>query len=168
MKVALEHYNPDWKRQFEEEKQLLTTQLADLEIRIEHIGSTAVEGLCAKPTIDIMIGVHQFELVDGMIYRIEALGYEYIEKYNEVMPQRRFFQKNKDGLRTHHLHVVEAGSDFWVRHLKFRDHLRTSEQDRNRYSELKQELATRDWNDRNEYAAAKSDFIRAMRMNRQH
>lgn len=160
MKVTVERYDPNWTDRFRKEEQLLKQQLSDVEATIEHIGSTAVEGLCAKPTIDMMIGLKQFEMADRLIDSLEALGYEYMDRYNDVMPHRRFFQKSKDGVRTHHIHMVEVASDFWVRHLRFRDHLRECKEDRDRYAQLKMQLAERDWNDRNEYALAKTGFIR--------
>ena len=77
-----------------------------------------------------------------------------------MMPYRRFFTKRQNGQSTHNVHLVGIGTEFWLRHLAFRDHLRNNAGDRDKYYELKKELAKRDWKDGNEYAAAKSEFIR--------
>jgi len=160
MKINIEKYNPDWKKMFEDEKQSLLTILSGQGIKIEHIGSTAVEGLGAKPVIDIMVGLTNFRYTDDLIPKIIGLGYRYIKEYDSIMPYRRFFVKENHGIRTHHIHMVEIGTNFWVRHLKFRDHLRTNKMDREKYYQLKKELSKREWADGNEYAYAKSEFIK--------
>ena len=109
---------------FEEEKQLLQAVLGEVSAKVEHIGSTSVDRLAAKPIIDIMIGLTDFSVADGLVPRIETLGYEYIKKYEDEMPFRRFFVKNLKGIRTHQIHMVEIDSEFWGRHLLFRDYLR--------------------------------------------
>ena len=160
MRIIIEKYNPKWKEKFETEKQLLIKNLKFLDIEIEHIGSTSVKGLGAKPIIDIMIGLKDFNLADQQIEKLEKTGYQYISKYNEIMPERRFFIKEIHGIRTHHLHMVERGKDFWIRHLKFREHLRQNKIYRKEYNRLKKELSKKDWTDGDEYANAKSEFIK--------
>ena len=162
MKITIENYNPNWRNRFETEKQLLIKTLSPLNIKIEHIGSTSVEGLAAKPIIDIMIGLENFNLADEQIEKIENLGYQYISKYEDIMPFRRFFVKENNGIRTHHIHMVEIGTKFWTRHLLFRDHLKINIDDRDKYCKLKKELAKQDWIDGDEYAKAKSEFIQAI------
>ncbi len=147
---------------FEEEKQLLQAVLGEGSVEVEHIGSTAVNGLAAKPIIDIMIGLPDFSVADKLVPRIEALGYEYIKKYEDEMPFRRFFVKNRKGIRTHHIHMVEINSEFWGRHLLFRDYLRQNPEIMNEYAALKKQLAEREWVDVNEYADAKTEFIRGI------
>ena len=75
---------------------------------IKHFGSTSVIGLAAKPVIDVMVGLPDFALADTLVPSIEALGYDYIAKYNSIMPFRRFFQKRQNGVSTHNLHMVET------------------------------------------------------------
>lgn len=162
MKIYLEEYNPYWKTLFDTEKQLLISTLIDLNIVVEHIGSTSVKGLRAKPVIDIMIGLEDFNLADKQIEKIEKLGYKYISIYEDTMPFRRFFTKSENGIRTHHIHMVEIGTDFWTRLLLFRDHIRKDKDDRNRYSELKTELAKQEWQNGNDYANAKTAFIKSI------
>ena len=160
MKIVLAKYNPEWKILFETEKLLLSQILSKIEI--EHIGSTAVEGLAAKPVIDIMMGLNDFNLANELIQKIENMGYSYVSKYEDTMPYRRFFTKDSNKKRTHQIHMVEIESDFWAKHLFFRDYLRMNKADRDKYSALKQELSTHDWKDVDEYANAKTSFIKSI------
>jgi GrpB-like predicted nucleotidyltransferase (UPF0157 family) len=105
MKVPIVEYRPQWRKMFEEEKQLLQAVLGEVSVKVEHIGSTSVDGLAAKPVIDIMVGLTDFSLADSLVSRIEALGYEYIKKYEDEMPFRRYFVKNLNGIRTHQIHT---------------------------------------------------------------
>jgi GrpB-like predicted nucleotidyltransferase (UPF0157 family) len=129
---------------------------------IEHIGSTAVPGLAAKPVIDILIGLPDFDLADELVARIVSMAYEYVQQYETDLPLRRFFRKERDGVRTHHIHMVGIGADFWTRHLLFRDQLRAHPEIASEYAALKLALAKRDWQDVNDYADAKTDFIRCI------
>lgn len=160
MKVSVVEYRPRWQKMFEEEKRLLQAVLGGAPALVEHIGSTAVAGLAAKPVIDIMIGLPDFSAADELVPRIEALGYDYIKKYEDEMPFRRYFAKNLNGIRTHQIHMVEIGSEFWGRHLLFRDYLRQNPLAANKYAILKKRLAGREWADVNEYADAKTEFIK--------
>ncbi len=98
--------------------------------------------------------------ISNSLYR--QLGYTYIAAYEDVMPYRRFFIKEKDGVRTHHIHMVEKDTEFWERHLAFRDCLRNNTLERQAYYKLKKELSSKEWKDGNDYAAAKTDFIRTI------
>ena len=162
MKIEIVEYCPEWARLFEEEKAALADALGQTEAIIEHIGSTAVPGLAAKPIIDIMIGLADFSIANSLVPPIIALGYDYIAEYESVMPERRYFQKNVDTKRTHHIHMVEIGSEFWQRLLLFRDYLRTNAKAMQVYAALKKSLATREWQDMNEYAYAKTEFVKDM------
>jgi len=159
MKVSVVEYRPEWQEMFEEEKQLLQTVLCEVSTKVEHIGSTAVNGLAAKPIIDIMIGLPDFSVADELVLRIEALSYEYFKKYEDEMPYRRYLAKNLNGIRTHQIHMVEIGGEFWIRHLLFRDYLQQNPKMANEYAALKKQLAEHDWVDVNEYADAKTKFI---------
>lgn len=160
MKVAIVAYRPEWRALFEVEQRTLQAALGRVAAQIEHVGSTAVVGLVAKPIIDVMIGLEDFSLADQLVPEIEALGYEYVQKYETVMPFRRFFTKERAGARTHQIHMVGIGTEFWERLILFRDYLRRNGEAAARYAALKQELAARDWTDVNEYADAKTEFVR--------
>jgi GrpB-like predicted nucleotidyltransferase (UPF0157 family) len=162
MKVSVVEYRPQWRKMFEEERHLLQTVFGEASIKIEHIGSTAVVGLAAKPIIDIMIGLPDFSAADKFVPKIEALGYEYFKKYEAEMPFRRYLAKDSNGVRTHQIHMVEIGGEFWERHLLFRDYLRQNPETANKYAVLKKRLAEREWEDVNEYADAKTEFIKGI------
>ncbi len=162
MKVHIEKYNPNWAAQFLKEYNLLVDLINESDVAIEHIGSTSVEGLGAKPVIDIMIGLKDFSTADYHIINIKKLGYNYISKYENVMPYRRFFIKEINGKRTHHIHMVEIDTNHWKRHIGFRDYLRNDKVVRDNYFELKMNLSKKEWSDRDEYTKAKTDFIRAI------
>jgi GrpB-like predicted nucleotidyltransferase (UPF0157 family) len=159
MKVLLTPYSPSWPRDFAAEKLFLQEHVS-LPIRIEHIGSTSVDGLCAKPIIDILIGVADESQLDIPVPEIQNLGYQYISRYEDVMPYRRFFTKEKNSVRTHQIHMVAYKSTFWIRHLQFRDYLRAHSEIAEEYAALKRQLAEQDWESVNDYADAKTDFIR--------
>jgi GrpB-like predicted nucleotidyltransferase (UPF0157 family)/GNAT superfamily N-acetyltransferase len=156
MKVILSNYNPEWVSLFQKEKKLIADKLGDKIVTIEHIGSTAVKGLGAKPIIDILLGVKKISEADEFIPKMEELGYEYRSHFENVMPYRRYFTKPGH----YHVHTVEVTSDFWRRHLLFRDYMRGHDDVRDAYFKTKKGLAEKDWDDVNDYAYAKTDFIK--------
>lgn len=162
MRVTVVEYSPVWPDLFEQEKRLLQSVLANTGAVIEHVGSTAVPGMAAKPIIDLMLGLRDFSQANSLIPKITAQGYLYISKHEDVMPDRRFFTKQQGQTKTHHIHMVEIGSDFWERHLLFRNYLRQNPEAARDYTALKKELTQREWRDGNEYANAKTEFIRGI------
>jgi GrpB-like predicted nucleotidyltransferase (UPF0157 family) len=160
MKVTVVEYRPEWRKMFEDEKRILQTTLGEIPAQIEHIGSTAVAGLAAKPIIDVLVGLEDFSIADNVVPKIEELGYEYIQKYEDEMPFRRFFKKEQDKIRTHNIHMVGIDSEFWERHILFRDYLRQNPDIAGQYASLKKELAGCEWDNVNEYADAKTEFIK--------
>ena len=137
-KVEVSKYNPDWVQQFAEEAAVLAGIFGEEIIKIHHIGSTAVPGMSAKPIIDIMPVVWDLGKVDRFTQEMELAGYE--AKGENGLPGRRYFQKGGD-LRSHHVHIYEAGSPEIVRHLAFRDYLRCHPDAVRAYSERKEQLA---------------------------
>jgi GrpB-like predicted nucleotidyltransferase (UPF0157 family) len=156
--VAIHPYNDEWPRLFEEERAAIAAALGDGALAIEHIGSTSVPGLAAKPIIDIAIAATSFEDSIVFIEPLAALGYEHKGEFG--IPRRRYFRKGDP--RTHQIHVFEIGGDEWRRHLHFRDHLRSNPASARAYETLKRELAIAHANDREAYTDAKSDFVRAV------
>jgi len=161
MKVIIAPYDTNWPTMFAQERTRLADALCDHFVDIQHIGSTSVPGLAAKPIIDILIAVRTLDEADQFCVRpIVALGYEYVKEFERETPMRRYFRKeNADGVRTHHIHLVEIDSDWWTRHLLFRDYLRVHTEARHAYEAHKRELADREWTTSNDYAEAKTDFI---------
>ncbi len=162
MKIILSEYDSQWPVLFEREKEKLLSVIGNLNPTIEHVGSTSVPDLLAKPIIDIMAGVPDFSCADDLVLKIQDLGYTYISRYEDEMPYRRFFKKPESNIVTHHIHMVEINSDFWIRHLLFRDYLRENQVTALKYADLKRQLAQKEWEDSNDYADAKSDFIRSV------
>lgn len=184
MKIKFEKYNPLWKQTFGQLKDELTGVIGFVRPVIEHIGSTSVEGLSAKPIIDILVGLDSENDLDKITQPLMDRGYVYYEKYNEMMPYLRFFTKHKVDLREFllpvligkddnipgdslehnyrlaHIHALPFDSEHWIRHIAFRDYLRTHADVREAYQELKEQLSTREWSDGNEYNEGKDDFIK--------
>lgn len=108
-RVIVVPYDPDWPRRFERERAVLATIFAGSEADIRHVGSTAVHGLGAKPVIDVMIGVSQLVEAGNCSAALEAAGYEYVQKYERELPERRDFRKPRLGSSACHLHCVDQG-----------------------------------------------------------
>lgn len=157
--VVIESYDPDWPAAFEAERGRLLAVLGDPAFRIEHVGSTSVPGLGAKPIIDMLLGGPSLEAVEARIPDLCACGYDYIPEHEAVLPQRRYLAWPRTRPRRFHLHGVVRGGDFWVDHLLFRDALRASPDRAAAYLALKHELAGRFQDDRESYTEGKTAFI---------
>ena len=157
--VVIVPYNPEWSREFEQERARLEETFASTNAVIEHIGSTAVPGLAAKPVIDIMVGVAALSKAEARIESLRAHGYEYVPAYEAQLPHRRYFRKPLAEPRTHHLHCVLTGSSFWQDQLVFRDYLRAHPAVAQAYATLKRDLASLYAVDRQAYSDGKSEFI---------
>jgi GrpB-like predicted nucleotidyltransferase (UPF0157 family) len=156
--IVIEPYDSSWPLRFEAEKALLASALsAWLAGPIEHIGSTAVPGLAAKPVIDIMAAVADLASSKPAIDALKSLSYCYFDYKSDEM---HWFCKPSDIERTHHLHLVPFGGRLWSERLSFRDLLRRDAEVCRAYAELKLALADRYRNDREAYTDAKTEFIR--------
>jgi len=160
--VVIVEYDPQWPTLYEEEKDRILAVVGRVIVAVEHIGSTAVPGLGAKPIIDIMAAVPHLADAEQCIEPLETIGYEYVPEYNDIIPERRYFHKGPPEGRTHHLHIVELTSEFWERHLLFRDFLRTHPEEAQQYDLLKKELAVRFRSNREAYTDAKTSFIESV------
>ena len=144
-----------WHDLFAEEEDRLRVAVGEYALAIEHVGSTAICGLWAKPIIDIAVAVREIADAGRCVIPLERIGYEY--RGEQGIPGRHLFGKGEP--RTHHLHLVEMGSDFWRSHLLFRDYLRQHREVRERYEKLKRELAQKHEEDREAYTEGKAEFI---------
>lgn len=161
-RVIVAPADPAWAVRYRIEAQLLRVILSELDPGVEHIGSTAVPGLAAKPVIDLLIGVPGLERFAPYAHRLAAYGYEYDPDQERVVPDRRFFKRVVAGVRTHHLHVVERNGPLWQRYLGFRDALRADTALAHRYAQLKLTLAERYPEDREAYTAGKTSFVQGV------
>lgn len=172
--ILIADYDPAWQARFEAERGLILSVAGNALVAIEHVGSTAVAGLAAKPIIDIMPGLRSLDDAPAVIAALASIGYEYVPEFEHDsalgpgLPDRRYFRKDIDGERAFHLHMVEKGSEFWTRHLMFRNYLRVVPREAKAYAELKRQLAgeynahlTSDSNINVGYTDRKTDFVEA-------
>ena len=139
-------------------KDELTSALGQLAIGIEHVGSTSVEGLSAKPIIDIDVVIEDYTVLEEVVSALGAIGYRH--EGDLGIPGREAFKYDgKDHLRKHHLYVCPADSPELKRHVSFRDYLRTHSDAVREYSHIKEEGAKRYPNDIERYIEHKSPFI---------
>jgi len=155
--VHIVPYDESWPARFVQECAALQRVIGHLIVgAIEHVGSTAVPGLAAKPVIDIMAGVANLENSRSAITLLPSIEYNYFPYRPESM---HWFCKPSPSFRTHHLHLVPFGSLLWVERLAFRDYLRIHADVAAEYSDLKRRLATEYRFDREGYTDAKGPFV---------
>ena len=157
--VRLTPYDPSWPGMFEIERERLLLMFPGEFIDIQHIGSTAVYGLTAKPIIDILAGVSSMSAAEDLIKPLCRSGYTTSAEFNATLPDSRWFMRWPNGHRTHHLHVAVHGGNFWIQRLRFRDSLRANPALAAQYSQLKLTLAESHRSDREAYTDAKAKFV---------
>jgi GrpB-like predicted nucleotidyltransferase (UPF0157 family) len=183
LKIEVTAYQHFWPALFTEEKRQIQQALGHIAAQVEHIGSTAVKGLPAKPIIDILLGVREMHQLNELIELMQAAGYTYYKKYEEAMPYRRYFVKflasvakeipelvDVDDLfklsdtckSVVHIHAMEIGTYHWERHLAFRDYLRVHVEARQKYGDWKLHLSGLDFEDSLAYNAAKNTVVQAI------
>ncbi len=150
--VDIEKYNAI----FNEEKRKLAELLAGYYVAIEHVGSTSIPGLVAKPIIDIAVGIVDFKKIDDIISIMEK---EYVFLSDRGEEKRKIFVKYDGDYITHHIHIEEFGKQSWINHVEFRNKLLMSEKLREEYAELKKSLMSQYENERDKYTAGKAAFI---------
>lgn len=150
---------PEWAQRFSSERSRLFAALRDAALDIQHIGSTAVSGISAKPILDIAIAIRSYESGHVLVPRLEALGYRY--RGENGIPRRHYFVLGAPR-RTHHVHVLEHDSAEWRRHLAFRDGLLGSPADAARYSAFKSRCMAEASGSREEYQRLKTPFFDAV------
>ena len=165
--VRVVEYDLSWPAVYEDEKKRILAACREWLVGIEHIGSTSVPGLAAKPVIDVMAAIATLDDTCSIIEPLAALGYDYVPEYEVEFPERRYFRKGRRGSEgdKYHLHVVQLDSEFWRRHLAFRDYLRSHPETAREYAELKRHLAARHGTDMDGYTDAKSEFILGIQEN---
>ena len=157
--VRIGAYDAAWPSVFDAERTRLRGVLGAVAVRIEHVGSTAVPGLAAKPVIDVQLSVSSFEPPDAYRDPLQALGYHY--RSDDEQEHRFFALDGPNGDRAVNLHVCESGGEWERRHLAFRDALRSDPDLRARYEAEKRRVAALHADDSLAYADAKTPWIRA-------
>ncbi len=153
--VKLEPHSEQWHQLVADANARLRQVIGDCVVAIEHIGSTSICGISAKPIIDIAVSVEKIADGERCAKALEGIGYEYRGEHG--IAGRCYFVKGEP--RSHHLHMVESGSDFWTSHLLFRDYLRSSASAAEEYDKLKKELARKYVENREAYQKGKTNFI---------
>jgi GrpB-like predicted nucleotidyltransferase (UPF0157 family) len=155
---AIHPYDPDWPNRFASEARRIEVALDPIAMRLEHVGSTAVPGLAAKPVIDIQVSVRSMSPREAYRRPLEELGYQWgIDPWTD---EHEFFSLDEDGERRFHIHVCPEGSNWERRHVTFREWLREHPDDAASYERLKRQLAEMHPRDTYSYADAKTSFIR--------
>ena len=161
--ITIAPYCNSWPTAFEAEAWALQSALGSDALRIEHVGSTSVPGLDAKPVIDIQVSVRSLDLIARYCQVLSQLDYRFISvgDFDLIYP---FFSKPSVSPSTHHVHLCLAGGHQELKHIAFRNHLRASPQDAAEYVNLKRRLAAKHRGDtlasREAYSLSKSEFVR--------
>ena len=156
-------YDPVWPREYRQEADLIAEALAGVPHSIEHIGSTAVPGMPAKPVIDLMVGVADYRRFDEIREALQAMGYVWDPAAEKHEPARKVFRKGPADprhLRSHHLHLTIVGCDYWRRILAFRDQLRRDPLAAAEYAAVKAELLRSCGDDSRAYTRGKREVVK--------
>jgi GrpB-like predicted nucleotidyltransferase (UPF0157 family) len=168
--IYLADYDPRWPQMFEDERARIVSAIGEWAADVQHVGSTSIPGIAAKPIIDI--AVHLRSLIDALycITPLTELGYECLGEFG--IPGRIYFRKltasplpgqSHDGVgRTHQIHMYETGHEQYEKQIVFRDYLRAHAAAAREYEALKRDLAVRHAGDIEAYANAKSDFVQSI------
>ena len=153
--IVIANYDPAWPGRFRREAAKIRAALGEAALAIEHIGSTSVPGLVAKPIVDILVVVEDSSDEASYVPALESAGYILRVREPDFDEHRMFRSPAKDV----HVHVYSSGSPEIERYLLLRDHLRENEEDRELYARTKRNLASRDWPSMQHYAEAKTEVI---------
>jgi GrpB-like predicted nucleotidyltransferase (UPF0157 family) len=154
--VKLRPYTAEWARLFAEEEERIRGAIGEYVLDIQHVGSTAIPGMAAKPILDIAVAVASFEEAFVCVAPMEHIGYEYCGENG--IPRRHYFVK-RSPLTTHHVHINERGSRNWENQVIFRDYMSAHPQAIEAYIALKEGLAKQFPRDREAYTNGKAQFI---------
>ena len=153
--VRLSEHNSVWAELYRQEEQRIKAAAGEYIVDLQHIGSTSIPGIKAKPVLDMLAGVRDLEQTLQFKEALETIGYNFIPRA-EIATDYVF---GKGTPRTHYLHIVKFGDVKWKSHLHFRDRLRTDPELARAYERLKEELSARFSDSQSEYHQGKSQFI---------
>jgi GrpB-like predicted nucleotidyltransferase (UPF0157 family) len=154
--VRLVESDIGWPALFIAEERRIRELCGTLTLRLEHVGSTSISGMCAKPILDVAAGRPRDSSIAGYVAALERAGYQH--RGERGVPGRQYFHRGQP--RAYHVHLVEEGGPLWRGYLAFRDYLRAHPEDARRFAELKRRLAARYSHDREGYMEAKSSHVR--------
>ncbi|KIL51140.1 GrpB family protein [Jeotgalibacillus campisalis] len=163
--ITIEAYNPKWKESFQQLKEVIGSKLGDLILRVEHVGSTSVEGLSAKPLIDLDVVIPNRKVLPEVIEKLSEIGYLHVG--DQGIKGREAFKRANSAVpldekhtmwMAHHLYVCTEDNEELKRHLAFRDYLRANPDTCLAYEKLKHELAGTS-PDRDAYTDGKEAFV---------
>ena len=156
--VVVLPYDEQWEQAFAHIKDEIQEALGSLALRIEHVGSTSVRGLSAKPIIDIDVVIKDYSVFDAVVAALEEIGYHH-EGDLGIAAREAFKYDGKEHLQKHHLYVCPQDSEELKRHIAFRNHLRSNPEAVRKYSRIKEEGAALYPDDIEKYIRHKSPFI---------
>ncbi|KQO12065.1 GrpB family protein [Paenibacillus sp. Leaf72] len=156
--VEVVPYDPMWKEQFQQIKNMIEGYIGDLILGIEHVGSTSVEGLPAKPIIDLDVVVEDYSVLQAIVERLAKEGFEH--QGNLGIKGREAFKRTfPDNFMKYHLYVCPKDGKGYLEHIAFRDYLRSNEAARREYGSLKDKLADQHRHDIDSYCDGKTEFV---------
>ena len=158
-KVELVEYRDEWPSAFKTASRRILEACKDAVVHVEHIGSTAIPGLIAKPILDVLLGLNLTK-DERIVEPMMNLGYEFLGEYG--IPGRSYFVLRSSGREIVHAYAFAIADDAWTRHLFFLDYLRQDPEAQRQYATLKRELAEQFPHERDAYTGAKTDFIRSI------
>jgi GrpB-like predicted nucleotidyltransferase (UPF0157 family) len=156
-KVSLESHKEEWEEKYRKEAEKLSSILGNKIKNVEHIGSTAIPEIKAKPIIDMVAVMEDLDSVNEIISTLEQNGYEH--RPNDDVQNRVFLAKGPKNNRTHYLSITEENSEFLKRTTEFRDYLNENPEAARKYEKVKEELAAVHSDEREKYTEKKSKFI---------
>jgi GrpB-like predicted nucleotidyltransferase (UPF0157 family) len=153
--VRLVEHDARWATLFVAEQRRIREHSGELPLALEHIGSTSIPGMCAKPVLDILAGRPPGTSIDGYVVALERAGY--VHRGERGVPGRQFFRRGEP--RAYHVHLVEEGGALWREYRAFRDYLRGHPEPAREFADVKRQLAARFARDRESYINAKSPYV---------
>lgn len=154
--LELVAYDPEWGAFFNKEKNKIRKTVGQFTLAIEHIGSTSIKDMCAKPIIDIAIGLEKYDDGFKCVEGLSKIGYLYLGEHG--VPGRHFLRTDSDVVKCH-IHMYEITSAEWENHILFRDYLSNHEKEAKEYASLKNDLVKQFGNNREKYTETKAEFI---------
>jgi GrpB-like predicted nucleotidyltransferase (UPF0157 family) len=161
-KVTLVTYDASWPVKYQEEKQRIIEAIGKYVLAIEHIGSTAIPFMIAKPVIDIQVGLKSLRDAVHCIPKLEKLGYKYLPEIESIEPNRRLFRKPSKGEKKYQIHMWKYQSEGWENFLLFRDYLQENSETSKEYEFVKKYMAKRFPENEVAYSIGKEGFIQVI------